>query len=87
MTVSTLPAGRAPTPVTLPHFPDALHAVVWRNWNVIPVDDLARVLGGTSEQITAVGTSMGLPALRLIEPSELRRNYMTVLHRNWHLLP
>ncbi|MCX7008868.1 MAG: hypothetical protein NTY53_16760 [Kiritimatiellaeota bacterium] len=26
-----LPAGAAPLPVPLPHFPDRLHAYVWRN--------------------------------------------------------
>ncbi len=26
-----LPKGSAPTPVACPHFPDRLHAAVWRN--------------------------------------------------------
>lgn len=84
---STLPMGRAPQPVAVPHFPDALHAVIWRNWDVIEVNRLAQVLQGTPEQITAIALSMGLPAQRCIPAGELRRNYMTVLHRNWHLLP
>lgn len=82
-----LPIGRFPDPVAIPHFPDALHAVVWRNWDVIPLETLARVLAGTPAQITGVAAAMGLPNQRLITQTELRRNYMTVLHRNWHLLP
>jgi len=83
----TLPTGRSPEPVVVPHFPSALHTVVWRNWDVIPLDTLARVLHGTPAQIAEIATSMGLPAQRPITQTELRRNYMTVLHRNWHLLP
>ncbi len=82
-----LPKGHAPRPVEVPHFPDALHTVVWRNWDVVEVTRLAQVLKGTPEQITSIAVSMGLPAQRAIAPEELRRNYMTVLHRNWHLLP
>ena len=78
---SELPAGRAPLPVPAPHFPDALHAVVWRNWDVINVAALAEVLRGTPEQITEIASSMGLPPQREILSDELRRNYMTVIRR------
>jgi len=86
-TIASLPVGRAPLPVPIPHFPDVLHAVIWRNWDVIPVDDLARVLEGTPEQITELAYAMGLPPQRTITAQEIRRNYMTIMHRNWHLLP
>ena len=29
-----LPAVSNLAPVPIPHFPDALHAVVWRNWGI-----------------------------------------------------
>ncbi len=87
ITIATLPAGSAPKPVPIPHFPSVLHAVVWRNWDVIAVEDLARVLEATPAQITKLALAMGLPPQRVIAEQELRRNYMTVLHRNWHLLP
>jgi len=82
-----LPIGRSPEPVITPHFPDSLHAVIWRNWDVIPLETLAHVLDGTIAQISEIATSMALPDQRPITKTELRRNYMTVLHRNWHLLP
>lgn len=82
-----LPAGTAPQPVPVPHFPDTLHAVIWRNWDVVPVETLSDVLKARVEDLSAIARSMGLPAARPIEAAELRRNYMTVLHRNWHLLP
>jgi hypothetical protein len=85
--VSALPVGHAPQPVPTPHFPSALYAVIWRNWDVIEVNFLAEVLRATPEQIEALAATMGLPEQRAIAPDELRRNYMTVLRRNWHLLP
>ena len=84
---STLPVGREPEPIAVPHFPDALHAVIWRNWDVVSLDKLAQILQGTPAEISAIASSMGLSKQRTITPTELRRNYMTVLHRNWHLLP
>jgi hypothetical protein len=84
---AALPTGRDVAPVPVPHFPDALHTVVWRNWDVIDAQRLADVLGANLDQITALAASMGLPPQRRIVPSELRRNYMTIIRRNWHLLP
>ncbi len=82
-----LPVGTAPQPVPVPHFPDALHAVIWRNWDVVPVETLSKVLKAPVECLFGIASSMGLSAPRPIKAAELRRNYMTVLHRNWHLLP
>jgi hypothetical protein len=87
VTMDMLPIGRTVQPVPNPHFPDALHAVIWRNWDVIDCETLSKVLRGTPQQIEGVAYSMGLPKQRPILPEELRRNYMTVMHRNWHLLP
>lgn len=82
-----LPEGSAPAPVACPHFPDRLHAVVWRNWTVVPAATLAKVLGGTTAQIEAVAGSMGLPPQGKISPEWKTRGYITVVRRNWHLLP
>lgn len=86
-TFGDLPVGRAPAPVAVPHFPDALHAVVWRNWDVVDAGVLAETLAATPAQLAGVARSMGLPPQRRIDPVERRRTYMTVLRRNWHLLP
>lgn len=83
----SLPVGLAPEPVAFPHFPDRLHAVVWRNWQLVEPGVLAEVLGATEEQICELARSMGLPPDGVL-PRELRRRaYITVLRRNWHLLP
>src|SRR4051794_34289248 len=78
-------ADRAPAP--LPHFPDALHAVVWRNWGLVESERLARVLGSTVENVRELAASMGLPHSVPVPPEMLPRGYITLIRRNWHLLP
>ncbi len=79
--------GDAPAPVAVPHFPTRMHAFIWRNWTVVEPDRLAKVLGTTPENVRAVAESMGLPPSPAI-PAEFRtRGYITILRRNWHLLP
>ncbi len=82
-----LPVGNAPEPVPFPHFPDRLHAYVWVNWELVPAERLAEVVGATPGQILAVGKSMGLPNPPPITPVQRKRSYITVIRRNWHLLP
>ena len=60
--VADLPAGFAPNSVRFPHFPDRLHAYVWRNWQLVPVQRLAKAIGATPEDVLAIGKSMGLIA-------------------------
>jgi len=85
--VSDLPVGPAPTAVGLPHFPDRLHAYVWRNWELVPIDRLAKIVGAPPADIIAIGRAMGLGDPPVITEDQQRRSYITVLRRNWHLLP
>ncbi|MCP4639043.1 MAG: hypothetical protein GY851_01345, partial [bacterium] len=82
-----LPVGSAPVPVTVPHFPDQLHAFVWRNWQLVPADQMAETVGASKDQILAVGKSMGLEKQPAITADHQGRSYITVIRRNWHLLP
>lgn len=88
---SPLPTGSAPPALPFPHFPDRLHAFVWRNWTLVGPERMADVLGTGVENVEAIAESMGLP--RRTERRETggerpeRRSYITVLRRNWHLLP
>jgi len=87
LAAETLPTGSAPPPVPLPHFPDRVHALVWRNWTVVPAERLAKVLDTSAENVRAVAASMGLPDQPAILPEWRTRGYITVLRRNWHLVP
>lgn len=74
-------------PLGPPHFPDRLHAFVWRNWTLVPVDRIAKVAGATAQEIQDLGLSMGLPPAVAIPENAWKRSYITVIRRNWHLLP
>ena len=82
-----LPTGVAPAALPLEHFPDRFHAVVWRNWQVAPIERIAAAVDATPEQILACGQAMGLAKPSTITPDQSRRSYITVIRRNWHLLP
>jgi len=84
---TVLPYGDAPQPVSIGHFPDRLHEFIWRNWNAVEPAKLADILGASVEQVTAVATSMGLPAEPAVSPDLKKRGYATLIRRNWHLLP
>ena len=84
---TVLPMGSSPAPIVSGHFPDRVHEFVWRNWNVIAPAKLAKVLGTSVEEVTMLAESMGLPSATAIPPEMLTRGYITVIRRNWHLLP
>ena len=86
-TATVLPAGPTPDPVASPHFPDRLHAYIWRNWALVPAQRLAETIGATPEKIATLGKRMGLPDPRAISSDQWRRSYITIIRRNWHLLP
>ncbi|NUM52199.1 MAG: hypothetical protein HUU46_01020 [Candidatus Hydrogenedentes bacterium] len=85
--LAALPTGPTPDPVAAPHFPDRVHAFVWRNWQLVPADDMARVLGTSKENVLKTGKAMGLADQPAITADQRQRSYITVIRRNWHLLP
>ncbi len=85
--LSILPQGATPAPVAIPHFPDRLHAFVWRNWSLVGLDRLARTLGARPAEVRALGRALGLGRPPRISSEQRRRGYITVIKRNWHLLP
>src|SRR5437867_6075078 len=82
-----LPQGDAPAALATPYFPDRVHVFVWRNWNVVPPEKLARIVGTSARHIKALAASMGLAPAAPVPPEMLKRGYITLIRRNWHLLP
>lgn len=72
--------------LTYSHFPTSMQAIVWRNWGLVPVERIARVLGATREQVTELAEGMGLPVPQEVDPLWLTRGYITLIRANWHLL-
>jgi hypothetical protein len=87
MKIKDLPYGEAPEPLTFSHFPSRVHAVVWRNWNLVPLAKLAEVLNAPVEKIEELGILMGLRRDESCCDLWLNRGYLTIIRRNWHLLP
>ena len=83
----TLPVGSHPPALDYPHFPDGVHAVVWRNWQLVPAHRIAKVLGTSEANVRELATSMGLPAAGQVPERMQDRGYITIIRRNWHLLP
>ena len=56
-----LPVGSFPQALETPHFPDRLHTFIWRNWQIVETDRIARVIGTSTENVERIAASMGLP--------------------------
>jgi hypothetical protein len=85
--VAVLPRGPVRAALALPHFPSRLHAFVWRNWPLVTPERMAETVGAKASEITGLGAAMGLGKPPRITPEQRRRGYLTVIRRNWHLLP
>ena len=82
-----LPDGAAPAPVVFPWFPTRVHAFVWRNWSLISGARMAEVLGTTPSEVVKMGRRLGLSTPRPLGKTLESRVCLTVIRRNWHLLP
>lgn len=87
LAAAELPVGAAPEPVAAAHFPDRAHAFVWRNWPLVPVERMAKVIGAEPDDVLRMGKAMGLTGPPEVTADQQRRSYITVIRRNWHLLP
>ena len=86
---TTLPGedGQKPA-IQYDYFPSRQHAFVWRNWTLVPAEKLARVLGTSKRNVERLAESMGLNRKQRIEEEwGTSRGYITIVRRNWHLLP
>ncbi len=82
-----LPTGTAPAPIEFKHFPGRVHAFVWRNWEMVSLERMADMLDTTPEKVRTLGRSMGLSPHVPPPPEYQQRGYITLIRRNWHLLP
>lgn len=70
------------------YFPSRQYAFVWRNWSLVDKARLAEVMATSVENVEQLAVSMGLSRKQKIEPEwATTRGYITILRRNWHLLP
>jgi hypothetical protein len=85
--VDVFPEGKPQLAIEDKHFPTRLHAFVWRNWESVSLERMAKTVGTTPRNIREIGLSMGLPQ-RVGSVDEFRtRGYISIIRHNWHLLP
>ncbi len=82
-----LPQGKARRALLSSYFPSRTYEFVWRNWNLVEPETLGRILDTSVVEVAAVAESMGLPPARPVPPIIRERGYVTLIRRNWHLLP
>ena len=69
-----------------PHFPTRHQAFIFRAWEYVPADKIAKILGTTEENVIRAAEEMGLPNY---DPGNmwLERGYITIIRNMWHILP
>jgi len=82
-----LPAGAAPEALGVSHFASRMQILVWRNWQLVPLERMAATIGASIQNLRDLGQSLGLGEPPTIAPEIQRRSFITVIRRNWHLLP
>lgn len=84
--LSPLPPTSADRAEPTPHFPTRMAAYVWRNWNLVDLEKLARTVDATPEELIEVADALGLPKYEAPKWAP-ERAYITVTRRNWSILP
>lgn len=82
-----LPVGSNPAAIDYSHFPNRTFALVWRNWDLVSPERIAATINCSPKQVNEIAASMGLKKSIAIPVDFKRRMYITVVRRNWHLLP
>ncbi|HBN85032.1 MAG TPA: hypothetical protein DDZ89_14455 [Clostridiales bacterium] len=67
-------------------FPNKFTAVIWRNWETVPVECIAKALHTSVDNTMKVARLMGLSKQGKMDWAFLKRGYLTIIRNNWHLL-
>ena len=68
-----------------PHFPTKMQCFIFRNWEMVEPDVLAKVLGCTKEQVIELAKDMGLDVNAPVITEFLKKGYISIIRANWHL--
>ena len=69
------------------HFPTLFQTFIFRNWESVPVEKMAEILGTDSKTIEELAADMGLRVPAKYNAGYKDRGFLTVVRNNWHLLP
>ena len=69
------------------YFPTLFQNFIFRNWESVPTQDLARVLGTDVKTVEELAGGLGLRVPAKYNEQYKKRGYITIIRNNWHLLP
>lgn len=72
--------------IELSHFPTKHQAFIFRAYEYVPKEKIAEILHTDAETVRRAADEMGLPDY---DPGDLwlKRGYITIIRRMWHILP
>ncbi len=73
--------------LSLTHFPTRFQAVIFRLWESVSAERLAKVLHSDPAAIRALARDMGLSETQSCLEEWMSRGYITIIKAVWHLLP
>ncbi len=86
MTYKKLPPVNDEKYLEVPHFPNRFYAAVFRLWETVPAERIAKALETSVEVINKAASDMGLPQQKFTE-KWAKLGYITTLRNSWHILP
>ena len=83
--IYSLPKIGAPA-IELSHFPTKHQAFIFRAYEYVPVEKIAKILRTDVNTVRGAAEEMGIPNY---DPGDLwiKRGYITIIRRMWHILP
>ncbi|MCL2814991.1 MAG: hypothetical protein FWD23_10365 [Oscillospiraceae bacterium] len=66
-------------------FAAGFQAVIWRNWGLVPPKNIAAALNCTECRLRQSAAELGLDPKAEADPIWLKRGYLTIIRRNWHI--
>ncbi len=72
--------------VPMPYFPTPMQAFIFRNWEMVSANRLAKVLKTTAKNVSKAAKDLGLCEQKNVD-TWFEKGYITILRSNWHILP
>lgn len=66
-------------------FPANFQAVIWRNWDIVPIKNIAAALNCTEDRVKQSASELGLNPDVIPNPLWMSRGYLTIIRNNWHI--
>lgn len=72
--------------IDFPHFPTRMQAVIFKNWDIVPKERIAKALRCSVADVEKQAYKMGLAEQKDVS-IWLKRGYISIIRANWQILP